>query len=84
LPIVFVDDAGGFGRSDFLHVDSVAFESFNHLAYAGDVLGGTGLEPRDAHTKRVRSAEILLFRALAEASSQLVQLVGVEAVPVSP
>ena len=79
LPFVFVDNVAGFVCSDFLHVDTVPFEDANHLPYAGDVLGGTGLEPTDAESKRVTSKRSWLFQIIAKPRSQFVQFVGVGA-----
>ena len=53
---------------------AVAFENVNHLLYAGDVLGGARLEPRDAKAK-VGLLRFSLKHARSSFSS--VQFVGV-------
>ena len=55
LPFVFVDHVAWSVCSDFLHVDTVAFEDVDHLPDAGNVLGRASLEPADAETKLVTS-----------------------------
>src|SRR5882762_3289378 len=55
LPFVFVDHVAWSVCSDFLHVDTVAFEDVDHLPDAGNVLGRASLEPADAEAKLVTS-----------------------------
>jgi hypothetical protein len=60
---------------------AVAFENVNHLLYAGDVLGGAGLEPRDAKAK----VGLLRFSLKhARSSFSFVQFVGVGSRDVLP
>ena len=84
LPFVFVDQISGSVRSDFLHVDTVAFEDIGHLPDSGDMLSGAGLEPTDAEAELVTSEGCWLLQIVTEPGSQFIQFVGVGARNVLP